>query len=47
MAETKPRKAFKDRALTTRTRSRRWRAGTRKNKRHRDVGSFASDRAAS
>lgn len=47
MFETKRRKPFAERVLRTRTTSRRFRAGTRKNKRRRDVGSFASDRAVS
>lgn len=40
------RKAFADRALRTYTRSRRFRAGSRRNKARRDVGSFATDKAA-
>lgn len=42
----KQRKAFAQRALTTRTTSRRFRAGTRRNKRLREVGTFESDRKA-
>lgn len=44
---TKSRKPYAERARIVRTTSRRFRAGTRKNKRRRDVGSFKSDRAAS
>lgn len=45
-AETGRRKPYSERALVTRTTSRRFRAGTRKNKRLRNVGGFASDRRA-
>ena len=47
MTQTRARKPYRDRALTVRTTSRRFRAGTRKNKRLRSVGSFKSDRAVS
>ena len=43
----KARKPYAERALVVRTTSRRFRAGTRKNKRLRNVGSFKSDRTAS
>jgi hypothetical protein len=46
MAQTKPRKPYAERALVTRTTSRRFRAGTRRNKKLCDVGTFASDRRA-
>lgn len=38
------RKPYSQKALTTRTTSRRFRAGTRKNKRLHNVGTFGSDR---
>lgn len=38
------RKPFEDRVLTNRTRSPRFRAGTKANKKQRDVPTFASDR---
>jgi hypothetical protein len=47
MSATRSRKPYSERALVVRTTSRRFRAGTRKNKRLRNVGSFKSDRAAS
>lgn len=40
------RKPYADRRLASETRSRRWRAGTRRNKRLRNVGSFTSDQKA-
>ena len=40
----RPRKAFRLRALSNRTVSRRKAAGSRKNKRLKNVGSFESDR---
>lgn len=43
---TQRRKPYHKRALVVRTTSRRFRAGTRKNKRRRDVGTFESDRKA-
>lgn len=38
------RKPYEERALTNRTRSPRWRAGTKANKKRREVPTFASDR---
>lgn len=42
-AEDGVRKPYEDRARQKETRSRRWRAGTRRNKRLKNVGSFKSD----
>lgn len=47
MTDQKPRKPYSERALVVRTTSRRFRAGSRQNKRLRNVGSFQSDGAAS
>lgn len=47
MTDQPRRKPHHERALTTRTTSRRFRAGTRRNKRLRNVGSFKSDKAVS
>lgn len=44
-ASIKSRKPYAERALRVASTSRRFRAGTRKNKRLRDVGSFKSDEA--
>jgi hypothetical protein len=43
MSNSKPRKSYFKRALTTCTTSRRFQAGTRKNKKQKHVGSFKSD----
>lgn len=43
MSNVKPKKSFDRRALTTRTTSRRFQAGTRRNKKLKNVGSFKSD----
>lgn len=40
------RKPYAERRLASPTKSRRWRAGSRRNKRLRDVGSFGSDSKA-
>jgi hypothetical protein len=46
MSNAKPRKSYDKRALTTRTTSRRFQAGTRRNKKLKNVGSFKSDHKA-
>lgn len=43
---TARRKPYGERALVVRTTSRRFRAGTRRNKRLKTVGTFESDKAA-
>lgn len=47
MTDQKRRKPYAERALRKHTTSKRFRAGTRRNQRLRDVGSFKSDKAVS
>jgi hypothetical protein len=42
-AETGKRKPYEERAKVKETKSRRWRAGSRRNKRLKNVGSFQKD----
>lgn len=45
MNNERPRKPFRLRKLSNNTKSPKWRAGTRRNRREKSVPSFSSDRA--